>query len=188
MIAGGSYYIYVVMVNTNNSTGLPQSERNRLENVHFLCCSNKVDALSLAKPLVDNLRLLEGGMEMYDAVEKQSVLVMAPLMLVMSDNPMSSDLCNHQGGSARKFCRFCLVSVHGSKLRTTYNKPINFMQVDRAINPETMGAARTKKQTLEILSAVERRSQIGEWRAMAARYGVRIGHNPLFQLNVDLHR
>jgi hypothetical protein len=94
-----------------DSSGLPQSEKNRLENIHFLCCSNKVDALGLAEPLVDNLLLLESGVEMYDAVEKQGVLVMAPVMLVMADNPMSSDLCHHQGGSARKFCRFCLVRV-----------------------------------------------------------------------------
>ncbi|SMN01867.1 hypothetical protein SPONN_136 [uncultured Candidatus Thioglobus sp.] len=46
---------------------------------------------------------------MYDAREKQQILVVAPVMLIMADNPMSSDLCNHQGSSARKFCRFCLV-------------------------------------------------------------------------------
>ena len=70
-----------------------------------------LDALTLAEPIVENLLQLEKGVEMYDAVLQQNVLVIAPVMLLMADNPMASDLCSHQGSSARKFCRICLVSM-----------------------------------------------------------------------------
>lgn len=76
---------------------------------HFLGCFNKVGALILAEPLVDNLLQLEKGIEMYDAYLKQNVLVVAPVMFIMADNPMSSELSNHQGSMARKFCRICSV-------------------------------------------------------------------------------
>ena len=46
---------------------------------------------------------------MFDAMLNQEVFVVAPVMYIMADNPMSSELCNHQGNTARKFCRMCLV-------------------------------------------------------------------------------
>lgn len=91
--------------------GLPQEEKNKLENIHFLCTSNKVDALELAEPLVDNLLKLEEGVIMYDALLEEEVLVIAPVILIIADNPMSSDICNHQGSTARRYCRMCLVSI-----------------------------------------------------------------------------
>ena len=36
--------------------GLPQEEKNKLENIHLLCCSNKLDALTMAKDLVELLK------------------------------------------------------------------------------------------------------------------------------------
>jgi len=83
-----------------------------LNNIHFLGCSNKVSALDIAKPLVDNFLKLEKGIEMYDAHLNQDVMVVAPIMFIMADNPMSSELCNHQGSVALKFCRMCLVGKY----------------------------------------------------------------------------
>ena len=42
---------------------------------------------------------------MFDTQLKQLVLVVAPVMLIVADNPMSSDLYNHIGSTARKYCR-----------------------------------------------------------------------------------
>ena len=92
-----------------NVLGLPQKLKNKLENIHFLCCSNKVDALTLAKPIVENLLKLENGVCMFDALSGKKVLVLAPVIFIMADNPMCSDLCNHQGSTANKFCRVCMV-------------------------------------------------------------------------------
>lgn len=96
---------------TSDRTGLPQQERSQLENIHFLSCSNKVDALELAEPLVTDLSDLEDGIVMYDALLGQEALVIAPVLFIIADNPMSSELCNHLGSTANKFCRICLVCI-----------------------------------------------------------------------------
>ena len=57
---------------------------------------------------------------MYDASVRETVLVVAPVMLLLCDNPMSSDLCNHLGSTARKFCRMCLVSTSIQKMLPLY--------------------------------------------------------------------
>lgn len=88
---------------------MSQKQKNKLENIHFLCCSNKVSTLELVEPVVDSLLRLEDGIVMYDALLKQEVLVVAPVMFVIADNPMSSELCNHQGSMARRYCRMCMV-------------------------------------------------------------------------------
>ena len=67
-------------------------------------------ALELAKPVADSLAKLEQGVPMYDAYLKQQVLVIAPVLLIIADNPMASELCNHQGSTATRYCRLCLVS------------------------------------------------------------------------------
>ncbi len=77
--------------------------------MHFISCSNKADTLILAEPIVNNLLELEKGLRMYDAVLGQMVLVVAPVLLIIADNPMASELCSHQGSSANKYCRMCLV-------------------------------------------------------------------------------
>lgn len=63
-----------------------------------------------------------------------------------------------------------------------------FVQVDKGSSPEAVGDTRTKKQTSIILSAVEKKSTVGEKHAMLSRYGLRDNCNPLFKLSVDLHR
>lgn len=63
-----------------------------------------------AEPIVKNLLKLEKGVPMYDAHSQERVLVIAPLLLIIADNPMASELCNHQGSTAKKFCRLCKVN------------------------------------------------------------------------------
>ena len=41
----------------------------------------------MAKPIVDDLISLEEGMVMYDAFLKEDVLVVAPVMCLLADNP-----------------------------------------------------------------------------------------------------
>ena len=104
-------YLRILQHMCTLAIGLPHNERMKLENIHFLCCSNKVGPLELVEPLVDDLQKLEEGILMFDASVNESVLVIAPVMLLIADNPMSSDLCNHQGSTARRFCRMCKVCV-----------------------------------------------------------------------------
>ena len=63
----------------------------------------------MAKPIVDQLKELEIGVHCYCAKLQRTVLLQAPVILLLGDNPMHSELLNHMGSSARKFCRMCMV-------------------------------------------------------------------------------
>ena len=89
--------------------GLPRNENSKLHNIHLITCSNKVSVLHMAMPMVDELLKLESGVVLYDAMLQQEVVVLAPVLAVLSDNPRHSELLNHHGGRARKFCRMCMV-------------------------------------------------------------------------------
>ena len=62
----------------------------------------------MAKPIVTDLQVLEQeGLITYDAHLKQEVLIVAPVICLLADNPRASELTNHLGSSARKYCRIC---------------------------------------------------------------------------------
>ena len=90
--------------------GLPSDLASRLENIFFICTSDNLSARELGKPIVEELAMLENeGIEVYDAFRQQNVLVVAPLMCIIADNPMASQLLNHLTGGVLKYCRFCMV-------------------------------------------------------------------------------
>ena len=89
--------------------GLPRNLNAKHENIHFICCSDQMDALGMSDPIADELTGLEmDGIEVYDAYLNEQVLVIAPLLCIICDNPQASKLVNHLGGSANKYCRFCM--------------------------------------------------------------------------------
>ncbi len=92
--------------------GLPASESRKFHNIHFLSCTNKLSSIDIAGPLVEDLKKLESGILMYDAFLNMEVMVVAPIMAVLADNARASELVNHLGSRAKKFCRKCLVSVN----------------------------------------------------------------------------
>ena len=62
--------------------------------------------------LVQELKSLSSeGVVVYDAHLKQNVLVIAPVLCVICDNPRASELLNHAGSSAKHFCRMCMVGA-----------------------------------------------------------------------------
>lgn len=89
--------------------GLPKEENAKLANIHFITASNKVSPLAMAKPVADDLLKLEKGVVMYDSLTHQDVVVVAPVLCILADNPRSADLTNHMGSTANKFCRICQV-------------------------------------------------------------------------------
>lgn len=91
--------------------GLPISEARTLENIHFLACSNNVFALDMADALVNELLKLEQGVIVYDAVSQCDILVIAPVMCILCDNARASELSNHLGAKAIKYCRICMASI-----------------------------------------------------------------------------
>ena len=90
--------------------GLPRRLNSQMSNIHFLSCSDTVSVLDMAEPIADELMHLENeDVVVYDAHLDCDVLVVAPLLCIISDNPRSSEVVNHLRGAASKFCRMCMV-------------------------------------------------------------------------------
>ena len=53
--------------------GLPREDNAKLSNIHFIAGSNRVKAVEMSKPIVDDLLKLEDGIVMFDAMTKQEV-------------------------------------------------------------------------------------------------------------------
>ena len=86
--------------------GLPNRENHHLENIHFLCASNKVTPLEMAEPISKELiKLEEERIVNYDAYLGEEIIVVAPFICLISDNPRASELINHLGATARLYCR-----------------------------------------------------------------------------------
>ena len=48
--------------------GLPWNRNAKHENIHFICCSDRVDALCMSRPIAEELTELEtDGIQVYDA-------------------------------------------------------------------------------------------------------------------------
>ena len=93
--------------------GLPRSENAKLENIHFVSASNLISALEMADgPLVNDLNTLATkGLVTYHAQLQRDVHIVAPIITLICDNPRASELLNHNGSSARRYCRMCMVST-----------------------------------------------------------------------------
>ena len=92
--------------------GLPRKQNSKIPNIHFLCCSDVISAMDMSEALVPELIQLEKeGIEAFDSLLNEKVLVVAPLLCILGDNPRSSEILNHLGGSARLYCRMCMVSL-----------------------------------------------------------------------------
>ena len=65
--------------------GLPRQDNAKIKNIHFICCSDVVSALDMAVPLSQELQDLEmHGVDAYDSLLKQHVLILAPLIMYLS--------------------------------------------------------------------------------------------------------
>lgn len=56
-----------------------------------------------------DLKRLEEGISANDAYLQKEVLLVAPVMAFLCDNPRHSELINHAGRCAKKYCRMCMV-------------------------------------------------------------------------------
>ena len=91
-----SLYMYLPLA------GLPRKDNMQRVNIHFICSSDSVTPLEMAEPIARELATLENeGFEVFDAYSNENVLVVAPLLLVVCDNPRASELLNHLGSAAK---------------------------------------------------------------------------------------
>lgn len=66
----------------------------------------------MAGALVENLKLLENGIITYDAFFEDKCLCVGSVIRTLCDNARDSELTNHLGSKAKKFCRICMVRYH----------------------------------------------------------------------------
>lgn len=102
--------------------GLPKKENFKSENIHLIAASNLVSAIDMSKAIVADLKELEEGVLMYNAKLDQDVLVIAPVICCVTDNVRASELVNHIGSSANRFCRMCEVFISYSYIIEHYIK------------------------------------------------------------------
>lgn len=167
--------------------GLPRHEVSKLPNIHFCCCSDVASAVEMSEAIVPELKLLErDGIEAYDAWLEQEVIVLAPLMCVIADNPRASELVNHLGGSARRFCRMCMVR----KLHPTVNLLIMvLLKVDRDVNPTVVCEKRTIASSLQQIDEIKTKVTQQEKSNLHTRYGIKeTPSNPMLTLPGDIFR
>ncbi|KAI7887869.1 uncharacterized protein EV154DRAFT_595122 [Mucor mucedo] len=67
-----------------------------------------LQAVDMLGAIVDDLSKLEQGIEVYSYDHQEYVLLVAPLLLFMADNPRHSQLAMHKGTSSKFPCRKCL--------------------------------------------------------------------------------
>ena len=100
-----------VVIDPRSGTNLSRSTslllvfhvNSRIENINFVCSSDSVSPLDMAEPIAQQLTALETeGVFTYDALHQETVLVVAPLMCIVCDNPRASVLLNHLGSAALK--------------------------------------------------------------------------------------
>ena len=110
--------------------GLPRHLNAQLPNIHFIACSNEVciasiersqcmfvtptfilhpqvAVLEMARPIVEELLMLEKGVQMFDAYLGKDVLIVAPVLAVLGDNP------RHAHQPFGEWSKQVLPDVHG---------------------------------------------------------------------------
>jgi hypothetical protein len=144
---------------------IPKDKAHNLTNIFFISCSNRTSAVPMSGPIVDNLKLLEGGIRVFDSVLMSEVLVIAPVICLLCDNARSSELLNHLGSKAVKLCRICNTS-----------------------DATVVGDLRSKQQTLEYISKIALEPTKKQKKELRTKYGLHEKDNPLFKLSLDLYK
>ncbi|KAI7868540.1 hypothetical protein BDF14DRAFT_1724506, partial [Spinellus fusiger] len=86
---------------------MPFKEQCKVENLFFVCTSNKLSITEMLPELVKDLGALEKGVEMFDVEYGEPVLVVGVVHFLMADNPMHTAVACSLGAKARLPCRKC---------------------------------------------------------------------------------
>eukprot|EP00731_Ephydatia_muelleri_P028787 Em0020g431a len=145
--------------------GLGRHANAKPSNIHFLTTSNKVSPLDQSVPIVEELLLLESeGIEAYDAFSDCQVLVVAPLICVICDNPRAKELCNQLASSTRKYCRICMA--------------------DKIDSPDFIGVPRTRALSLSQMEEISSQTSISRTYNTRKKYGIKEHYNPMLHTNI----
>lgn len=138
--------------------GLSKKENSKLHNIHFICCSNKTSVVELSEPVVEELKVLEEvGIEAYDAGLQTDVLLVAPVLCVICDNPRQSEIMNHLGSTAKRFCRMCMVRhIHSLAFSSTHSLTVIRLIMKMVVLSQTQGQKLKLKEQFKILTPGQR--------------------------------
>eukprot|EP00731_Ephydatia_muelleri_P034559 Em0065g20a len=138
-------------------------------NIHFICTSDSVTPLEMAEPIARELATLENeGFEVFDAYSNENVLVVAPLLLVICDNPRASELLNHLGSAANMFCSLC--------------------EANKRDTPHVVCETRTLERSLQQMAVIRSQPTQEKRNAMQTAFGLRTVDNPMLDIKVDMYR
>ena len=171
---------------------LPPAEKSQLENIHFICCSNETSAIEMLGPVVQDLSRLETqGIVVYDTLLGQGVLVVAPILCALCDNPRSAEMLNHQGSTDCRFCQMCLVSMTLVPLwplhtisglyYTHANNNNNYAYIIQTDQPQHKEVQRNKEQALYQISVIQ--PQRTEQRGKSWERNLDFMREPILSLN-----
>ncbi|KAI7874086.1 uncharacterized protein EV154DRAFT_430500 [Mucor mucedo] len=95
-----------------NPAAVPLSVANHYLNQFFIYGSNRHTAMEQLPSLVPDLKKLETGLPMFDAIFKEEVSVVAPLLFIKADNPCHAEVSCLKASTATYPCRKCFWCRH----------------------------------------------------------------------------
>ncbi|KAG2193247.1 hypothetical protein INT47_007873 [Mucor saturninus] len=95
-----------------NPVAVSLSVANHYLNQFFICGSNRHTAIEQLFSLVPDLKKLETGLPMFDAILKEEVFVVAPLLFIKADNPRHAEVSCLKASTATYPCRKCFWCLH----------------------------------------------------------------------------
>ncbi|XP_064407340.1 uncharacterized protein LOC135352102 isoform X2 [Halichondria panicea] len=128
----------------------------------------KVSVLDMSRPVAEDIKTLQEGITVFDAFLKTEVIVRAPVICLIADNPRAAEVINHRGGSSKKYCRKCMV--------------------DREVDPVDVSTLRTKDVSLSQMRTIQSARTESEKESLRTSFGLRERENPMLSLNVDLYQ
>ncbi|XP_064398447.1 uncharacterized protein LOC135345042 isoform X4 [Halichondria panicea] len=128
----------------------------------------KVSVLDMSRPVAEDIKTLQEGITVFDAFLKTEVIVRAPVVCLIADNPRAAEVINHRGGSSRKYCRKCMV--------------------DREVDPVDVSTLHTKDVSLSQMRTIQSAQTESEKESLRTSFGLRERENPMLSLNVDLYQ
>jgi hypothetical protein len=91
--------------------------------------------MDTASPLVDDLKLLEDGLKMYDVEYDENILVYAPVLFITGDNVRHAEIICHKGSRATCPCRKCYWQLDPVQPRNTPVQPVHTSVVHYIAEP-----------------------------------------------------
>ncbi|KAK7045374.1 hypothetical protein VNI00_007623 [Paramarasmius palmivorus] len=104
--------------------GLNRSESQKEYNVHFLCTSNIAGPLEMLDGVAEQIeKAQQEGIEAWDCVFGEDVIVIPWVLALLGDNPMQSEFAAHIGLRGKFFCRICKVKGKDSLDTPAFDGP-----------------------------------------------------------------